>query len=58
MERSILLVDDEEMVTKSLQKLLEKKGYDVTVANDGREAVELNKSRDGKASQQRKRNPA
>jgi len=43
---SILLVDDEEMVTESLGKLLDKKGYAVTIANDGDEAVELSKKRD------------
>jgi len=42
----ILLVDDEEMVTQSLGKVLEKKGYSVTVAYDGKEAVELTKSND------------
>jgi len=46
MPQSILLVDDEEMVTRSLQNLLQKKGYDVTVANDGKEAVELVRSRE------------
>ena len=46
MSKSILLVDDEEMVTESLQRLLIKKGYEVTVANNGQAAVELNKSND------------
>ena len=46
MSKSILLVDDEDMIIDSLQRLLEKKGYDVTIANNGQEAVELNKSKD------------
>lgn len=46
MSNRILLVDDEEMVTQSLGKVLEKKGYSVTVAYDGKEAVELTKSND------------
>jgi len=46
MSQRILLVDDEEMLTRSLQKLLVKKGYDVTVANDGREAVEFAETSD------------
>jgi len=46
MSQNILLVDDEEMVTRSLQKLLEKKGYNVTVADSGHEAVELAELKD------------
>lgn len=44
MTHSILLVDDEEMITSALGKLLTKKGYEVTIVNDGREAVELSKT--------------
>lgn len=46
MSKSILLVDDEEMVTVSLKRVLEKKGYEVTIANDGEEAVELTRGKD------------
>ena len=46
MSKRILLVDDDEMIIDSLQRLLIKKGYEVTVANNGHEAVELNKSQD------------
>ena len=46
MSQRILLVDDEEMVTQALGKLLRKRGYEVTVANDGKEAVDLTKQQD------------
>lgn len=36
----ILLIDDEELVTRSLEKFLNKAGYAVTVAKSGREAIE------------------
>lgn len=39
----ILVVDDEPAITKSIQFSLEKEGYQVLVANDGQEAVELAK---------------
>jgi len=34
MKKNILLIDDEELVTTSLQKLLNRCGYDAVVAND------------------------
>lgn len=40
MKKKILLVDDEGLVTKSLQKLLNKQGYDTMVAASGEEAIE------------------
>ncbi len=40
----ILLIEDEILIQKSLQKLLEKKGVDVDVASQGREAIELIKA--------------
>lgn len=40
MSRKILLIDDEELVVKSIRKLLIKQGYDVVTARDGREAIE------------------
>ena len=36
----ILVVDDEVDITRELQILLEKRGYEVVVANSGREALE------------------
>jgi len=34
MKKNILLIDDEELITVSLQKLLNRQGYDVVTAND------------------------
>ncbi len=39
MSKRILVVDDEAMITKSLQKLLKKEGYDVTIVSNGTEAL-------------------
>lgn len=39
----ILVVDDEPAITKSIQFSLEKEGYQVLVANDGQEAIDLAK---------------
>ncbi|MFH1460746.1 MAG: response regulator [Candidatus Omnitrophota bacterium] len=41
MAKNILIIDDEALVTKSLRKLLEKKGYNVTIAQSGKEALKL-----------------
>lgn len=40
MKKTIIVIDDEEMVRKTLGKLLEREGYGVILANDGRDAVE------------------
>ncbi|MCM8796235.1 MAG: response regulator [Candidatus Omnitrophica bacterium] len=40
MAKKILVVDDEEIVTKSLQKLLKKEGYVAVIVKSGREAIE------------------
>lgn len=40
MKGSILLIDDEIIITKSVQKLLKKHDYEVTVAHNGAEALE------------------
>ena len=45
-EYKILVVDDEEPITKILDFNLRKEGYDVIVANDGEKAVELAFSED------------
>lgn len=42
----ILLIEDEILIQKSLQRLLEKKGATVSVASQGREAIELIKNQD------------
>ncbi len=39
-KKTILLVDDDPLVTQTLAMLLETRGYDVNIANSGREAFE------------------
>lgn len=41
MERTLLLVDDEENITTSLVRLLRRDGYNILRANSGREGLEL-----------------
>ncbi len=41
MERTLLLVDDEENVTSALQRLLRGDGYKILCASSGREGLEL-----------------
>ncbi len=40
MAKKILVIDDEELITKSLLKLLSKEGYNVTIARSGTGALE------------------
>ena len=40
MPSKILLIDDEELVTKSISRLLSKEGYEVIVCKSGEEAIE------------------
>lgn len=40
MAKKILVVDDEELITKSLLKLLNKEGYNAIIARSGKEAIE------------------
>lgn len=40
MSKDILIIDDEELITKSLVKLLANEGYIPTVARSGQEALE------------------
>lgn len=42
----ILLIEDEILIQKSLQRLLEKKGAQVDVASQGRDAIEMIKAND------------
>lgn len=44
MEKNILIIDDEELVNKSLQRLLKKEGYNAVVAQSGEEAIEKAKT--------------
>ena len=46
MAKKILIIEDETLITKSLQRLLTKEGYDVSVANSGAEALERIKEKD------------
>jgi CheY-like chemotaxis protein len=39
--KRILLVEDEPLIQKSLKKLMEKRGVEVTVESRGREAIQL-----------------
>lgn len=46
MEKNILVIDDEKLVTKTLQKLLKREGYNAVVATNGMEAIEKIKAMD------------
>ncbi len=46
MAKKILVVDDEELITKSLLKLLSAEGYNVSVVRNGKDAVEKVKTID------------
>jgi putative two-component system response regulator len=46
MEKKILVIDDETMITKTLQKLLKKEGYDATIVQSGTQALEEVKTKD------------
>ncbi len=46
MSKRILVVDDEDLVTKSLKTLLKRQGYVVTIARCGKEAIEAVKTLD------------
>lgn len=39
MPKKILVIDDEEIIIKSLSRLLEKNGYEVFVAKNGQDAI-------------------
>lgn len=41
MAKKILLVDDEELIIRSIGKLLKKQGYDVLMASSGEEAIAI-----------------
>ncbi|MFA4889437.1 MAG: response regulator [Candidatus Omnitrophota bacterium] len=46
MAKNILVIDDEGLVTKSLQRLLKKEGFNATIAASGEEAIEQCKNSD------------
>jgi CheY-like chemotaxis protein len=39
MAKKILVIDDEELIIKTLSKLLEKQGYEVFIAKNGQDAI-------------------
>jgi len=39
MAKKILIIDDEELIIKSLSRLLEKSGYEVFIAKNGQDAI-------------------
>ena len=43
MRNKVLVVDDEKQIRDLLQKFLKREGYEVIVASDGKEAIELAK---------------
>ncbi|MCX5715492.1 MAG: response regulator [Candidatus Omnitrophica bacterium] len=46
MAKNILIIDDEELVTESIKRLLKKEGYNVTVACNSKEAMEYIQTND------------
>ena len=46
MPKNILVIDDEELITNSLLKLLSEEGYKVKVVSNGRDAIEMVKEND------------
>ena len=44
--KKILVIDDEELVIKSISRLLDRSGYSVTVARSGKEAIKKAKEDD------------
>ena len=46
MAKKILIIDDEEIITKTLKRLLKKEGYDIAISQNGQQALEEVKMRD------------
>ncbi len=46
MAKNILVIDDEDLITRSLQKLLSKEGYSLVIAKNGQEAIDRIKESD------------
>lgn len=46
MAKKILVIDDEEIIIKSLSKLLEKNGYEVFIAKNGQDAIVMTEEED------------
>ena len=46
MGKRILVIEDEQLITRSLKKLLEKAGYDADIVSNGQDALEKIKTKD------------
>lgn len=46
MAKKILVIDDEELIIRSLSRLLEKNGYEVFIAKNGQDAIIMIEERD------------
>lgn len=46
MAKRILVIDDEELIVRSLKKLLEKNGFDVFIAKNGQDALAMAEEED------------
>ena len=46
MAKKILVIDDEELIIRSLTKLMESKGYEVVVAKRGQDAIVIAEEED------------
>ena len=46
MTKKILVIDDEELIIKSLSQLLEKNGYEVFIAKNGQDAIVMAEEED------------
>lgn len=46
MPKNILVIDDEELIIRSLTKLLEKEGYTVLIAKNGSDALAMSEEED------------
>lgn len=47
MPKHILLIDDENLVAESINRLLKKQGYNVTIASNGKDAIKIVKVEEG-----------
>lgn len=46
MPKKILVIDDEELIIRSLSRLLEKNGYEVFIAKNGHDAIVMSEEED------------
>ena len=43
--KKILIIDDEPQIRAMLKKMLEREGFDIVVASDGKEGMKLSKKK-------------